>query len=98
MKNYISILFLTLLNFTIAQTLSLDQIMKGDGFIGNQPDNHRWSVDGSTLYFDWNPKNEIGNSTYYWKTGMKEPMLLEETAYDYSEINIPSQQEFENFF
>ena len=98
MKNYISILFLTLLNFTIAQTLSLDQIMKGDGFIGNQPDNHRWSVDGSTLYFDWNPKNEIGNSTYYWKTGMKEPMLLEENAFDYSEINIPSQQEYEEVY
>ena len=98
MKNYISILFLTLLHFTFAQTLSLDQIMKGDGFVGNQPENHRWSIDGNTLYFDWNPKNKIGNSTYYWKTGMKEPILLEEDAFDYSEINIPSQRDYEEVY
>jgi len=45
-------------------TLSLGEIMKGNEFIGHQPENIRWSIDGSKIYFDWNPKNEPGNSTY----------------------------------
>lgn len=47
--------------------------MKGNDFIGNLPENERWSLDGSTIYFDWNPTKEWGNSTYYWKKGMKAP-------------------------
>jgi dipeptidyl aminopeptidase/acylaminoacyl peptidase len=38
--------------------------MKGNEFIGHQPENIRWSVDGKTIYFDWNPNNEPGNSIY----------------------------------
>jgi hypothetical protein len=45
-------------------TLSLREIMKGNEFIGHQPENIRWSIDGTKIYFDWNPKNEPGNSTY----------------------------------
>ena len=45
-------------------TLSLGEIMKGNEFIGHQPENIRWSIDGTKIYFDWNPKNEPGNSTY----------------------------------
>ena len=56
-----------------AQSLKLEEIMKGNDFIGNLPENERWSLDGSTIYFDWNPTKEWGNSTYYWKKGMKAP-------------------------
>lgn len=49
--------------------------MKGDGFVGPQPENHRWSIDGQKIYFDWNPKNEPGSSVYFWKKGMKAPQL-----------------------
>ena len=56
-----------------AQSLQLEEIMKGDAFIGPQPENPRWSLDGQKMYFDWNPKNEPGSSTYYWKKGMKSP-------------------------
>ncbi len=35
----------------------------GDDFIGHQPENHYWTVDGS-LAFEWNPNNEPGNSQY----------------------------------
>ena len=70
MQKYIFTLFILIGLNGIAQNLQLEQIMKGDGFIGNQPENHRWSIDGSTVYFDWNPNNEIGNSTYYWNSSM----------------------------
>ena len=46
-----------------AQTLTLENIMKGDEFIGHQPNNHQWSFDGSTIYFNWNPENEPVSST-----------------------------------
>jgi dipeptidyl aminopeptidase/acylaminoacyl peptidase len=59
-----------------AQSLKLEEIMKGDAFIGPQPENPRWSVDGQKIYFEWNPKNEPGSSTYYWKKGMKAPELV----------------------
>ena len=56
-----------------AQSLKLEEIMKGDAFIGNQPENPRWSLDGHKVYFDWNPQNDPGSSTYFWKKGMKSP-------------------------
>ncbi len=59
-----------------SQALVLEDIMKGNEFIGHQPANPQWSYDGSTVYFSWNPKNEPGNSTYFWKKGMINPELL----------------------
>ncbi|MGV3696116.1 prolyl oligopeptidase family serine peptidase [Flavobacterium sp.] len=71
--------FLMLLVFSSlavhAQSLKLEEIMKGDGFIGRQPDNHHWSLDGTKVYFDWNPDNKPGTSVYYWQKGMKNPQL-----------------------
>lgn len=71
-------LFLLLIfsSISIAQSLKLEDIMKGDAFVGCQPENPRWSLDGQKIYFDWNPKNEWGTSTYYWKKGMKAPELV----------------------
>lgn len=66
--------------------------MMGDEFIGNQPQNHRWSMDGSTVYFDWNPKNEVGNSTYYWNSSMKTLQVLEDSD---AEIDDSNQKEYE---
>jgi dipeptidyl aminopeptidase/acylaminoacyl peptidase len=77
MKN----LFLALICFaftlsSLSQNLKLEEIMKGDAFIGNQPENPRWSLDGKKLYFDWNPNNEFGLSTYFWEKGLAKPQLV----------------------
>ncbi len=69
-----------------AQSLKLEDIMKGDAFIGFQPENPRWSLDGQKIYFDWNPKKEWGSSPYYWKKGMKTPALVSG-----NEINLSQQ-------
>jgi dipeptidyl aminopeptidase/acylaminoacyl peptidase len=45
--------------------------MKGNEFIGHQPENIRWSADGKTIYFDWNPNNDPGNSTYGYLPNVK---------------------------
>ena len=56
----------TVLSQTIPNnsTLSIKEIMKGNEFVGNLPENIRWSADGKTIFFEWNPQNELGNSTY----------------------------------
>lgn len=57
------------------QKLKLEDIMKGDAFIGVQPDSTRWSLDGKKVYFEWNPNNEWGTSTYFWEKGLTQPKL-----------------------
>ncbi len=92
MQKYIFFFFVFIGLNVNAQNLQLEQIMKGDEFIGNQPENQRWSIDGSTVYFDWNPNNEVGNSTYYWNSSVKEPQILEDLD---AEIDDSNQKEYE---
>lgn len=47
-------------------SLELKEIMKGDEFIGHQPENISWSIDGKQIYFDWNPENNPLNSSYFF--------------------------------
>lgn len=76
MKKYCGFFLLLFTFFSNAQNLRLEDIMKGDEFIGHQPDNHRWSIDGQTVLFDWNPNNEIDNSTYFWNKTSKSPQKV----------------------
>ncbi len=57
-------------------SLVLKEIMKGNDYIGEQPDYFRWSVDGSAIYFEWNPTNEIGSSTYAYSVTSKNPQPI----------------------
>ncbi|MEZ7499773.1 prolyl oligopeptidase family serine peptidase [Flavobacterium sp. Arc3] len=59
-----------------SQVLQLEDIMKGDTFIGEQPFSGRWSLDNKKVYFEWNPNNELGASTYFWEKGMSKPLLV----------------------
>lgn len=59
-----------------SQVLQLEDIMKGDTFIGEQPFSGRWSLDSKKVYFEWNPSNELGASTYFWEKGMTKPLLV----------------------
>ena len=88
MKKNIFILFLLTCSFTMhSQKLQLEEIMKGDEFIGNQPSNQRWSLDGQKIYFDWNPKNEIGSSTYFVDKSTLKPQLATAKEAAFSKLN-----------
>ena len=88
MKKNIFILFLLTFNLGVqGQKLQLEEIMKGDGFIGNQPSNQRWSLDGQKIYFDWNPKNEIGTSTYFVDKNNIKPQLVNAKESEFSRLN-----------
>jgi acetyl esterase/lipase len=87
MQKYSFSLFVLVAFSAFSQNLGLEQIMKGNEFIGNQPENHRWSIDGSKVYFDWNPKSKPGNETYSWNSDMKEPQLIEDKNIEIEDFN-----------
>lgn len=92
-------LFLVLSTISLtAQNLKLEEIMKGDAFIGPQPEKHHWSVDGQKVYFEWNPKNEPGTSVYYWKKGMKAPELAPQKEANLSQLNYISNSDKSTFY
>ena len=75
-KSTYTCVFLFLSFIVQSQTLKLEEIMKGDAFIGEQPFNPRWSLDGQKIYFEWNPNNDLGASTYFWQKGMTSPQIV----------------------
>lgn len=99
MKN----LFFTLVCFVFTasiygQNLKLEDIMKGDAFIGNQPENPRWSLDGKKVYFEWNPKNELGSSTYYWEKGFSKPLLTTPVEALFSKLDFKQNPSSDSVF
>ncbi len=67
-------------------TLKISEIMQGDKFVGNLPDNLFWSLDSKKMYFDWNPENAISESLYQYTLSEKQ---ISKVDYD-SEWSLPS--------
>ncbi|MES2589380.1 MAG: prolyl oligopeptidase family serine peptidase [Bacteroidota bacterium] len=83
MKNLFYLALLLFSNSLFSQDiLKLEEIMKGNEFVGNQPSNPSWSWDSKRIFFEWNPSNEPGNSIYFWEKGMKNPQILPDTEYN----------------
>lgn len=74
-----------------SQTLQLEEIMKGDTFIGEQPFYGRWSLDNKKVYFEWNPNNDLGSSTYFWQAGMTIPQLATALESAFSKLDFKSK-------
>ena len=68
MKKLHLILFLSLIGyFSKAQNalnLSVEKIMQDPKWIGTSPSNVFWSEDSKTVYFNWNPEKNLGDSLY----------------------------------
>ncbi|MEL1255261.1 prolyl oligopeptidase family serine peptidase [Flavobacterium sp. DGU38] len=73
------------------QKLKLEEIMKGESFVGNQPTNGRWSLDGKKVYFEWNPKDELGTSTYFWQKGMLKPEVVAPKEAAFSQLDFKTK-------
>lgn len=86
-KNLILVIGIFFSMTSQSQTLKLEEIMKGNAFIGVSPENERWSLDGQKVYFDWNPNNELGTSTYFWSNGMAKPELASPTEAAFSKLD-----------
>ncbi|MGR7812602.1 prolyl oligopeptidase family serine peptidase [Lacinutrix undariae] len=69
MKQLITLLCLAFTVFSFAQvknesTLSIDEVMQGENFVGYLPTNISWSDNSKNIYFSWNPDNDTIRSTY----------------------------------
>jgi dipeptidyl aminopeptidase/acylaminoacyl peptidase len=87
--------------FSIAsqgQNLKLEEIMKGEAFIGVQPVNGRWSLDGKKVYFEWNPNNEYGLSTYFWNIGSSKPELAPLKEAEFSKFDFKGKKAADLFY
>lgn len=69
MKFRLPIVFLLMLSASsFAQTLaplSIEKIMRDPKWMGTQPSNPQWSIDGKILYFNWNPDKTPSDSLYF---------------------------------
>lgn len=95
MKYFLTTLLFISSTILFSQNLQLEEIMKGNEFVGNQPSNIHWSVDGKSIFFDWNPNNELGDKAYYWQNGFKEPKLLPTSEFNFAEIQFQGQEKFD---
>ncbi|MDN3674332.1 prolyl oligopeptidase family serine peptidase [Flavobacterium branchiarum] len=86
-KNIIAVALLVFSISGKSQNLKLEEIMKGDSFVGVQPTNQHWSLDGKKVYFDWNPNNDLGLSTYFWEKGMTKPLLAQPKEAAFSQLD-----------
>lgn len=90
-KNIFILIFSFIAIIGNSQKLKLEEIMKGESFIGNQPTNGRWSLDGKKIYFEWNPKDELGASTYFWQKGMVKPELATPKEAAFSQLDFKTK-------
>jgi dipeptidyl aminopeptidase/acylaminoacyl peptidase len=61
----ISILFFTINHSIFGQAdLTITDIMKGDDFVGYLPKSIYWSENSKSIYFTWNPDQDLMESTY----------------------------------
>ena len=67
-------------------SLEIKDIMQGDNFVGHLPSNPYWSLDNSTVYFNWNPDNALSDSLYAYTVKTKK---LNKVDFD-TEYHLPS--------
>lgn len=77
MKKYLSTAFFLIVSICYSQStnqseLSLDEIMKGEQFVGVSPTNIFWSEDSQSIYFKWNPELEPITSLYKYDLATEE--------------------------
>lgn len=76
MNKYILIIVLLLSTIVFSQnnnqsTLTIDQIMQAEKFVGVSPSGIFWSEDSKTIYFNWNPDLELIKSLYKYELSSK---------------------------
>ncbi|MCX2679324.1 prolyl oligopeptidase family serine peptidase [Galbibacter sp. EGI 63066] len=67
-------------------TLSIEQIMQGDDFVGHLPSDVYWSEDGNTIYFQWNPEKAYSDSLYAYNLKTEK---IDKADFE-TEYNLPS--------
>lgn len=61
---------------TNTSTLTIEQIMQGEKFVGYLPENIEWSEDSRTIYFSWNPEQDTLRDLYKVTLDDREPQRV----------------------
>lgn len=76
--------------------LVLKDIMKGNDFIGYQPENIRWNIDGTSILFEWNPEKNPGNSDYVYSINAKN--ILKSNKVQMLEYDLNQNKYLKNYY
>lgn len=68
----------------MAQTLTVEKIMRDPKWIGSSPTNVAWSYDSKQIYFDWNPLAQATDSAYVVAVNSTSP---EKAGYRQARLN-----------
>ncbi|MBS4065742.1 MAG: DPP IV N-terminal domain-containing protein, partial [Chitinophagaceae bacterium] len=64
MRKILLLLSLAYVYAGYSQTLTVDHIMRDPKWMGTSPSNAFWSHDSKTVYFNWNPQQQVSDSLY----------------------------------
>jgi len=100
MKRLFLFSFIVFSQHLSAQQLQLNEIMKGNDFIGYSPEDLQWTVDGSTVLFDWNPTMALQPTLHGYSLSTKS--IKEITISDHRYQSKPTmnytQKRFNNYY
>jgi dipeptidyl aminopeptidase/acylaminoacyl peptidase len=74
--SFILVLTLNAQSYRNESSLTLEDIMKGEQWMGYMPDDVRWSPNGKMIYFTWNPEKEMLNPDYGYNVETGELLKL----------------------
>ena len=73
MRKFILLLFIAVSTNSFAQSLTVDYIMRDPKWMGTSPSNVFWSHDSKTVFFNWNPKQQVSDSLYAYALNTTAP-------------------------
>ncbi|MNJ85939.1 Prolyl tripeptidyl peptidase precursor [compost metagenome] len=78
MSNKLVITILSVLSTAqlFSQSIRMEEIMKGEEFVGFSPENIRWTMDNESVTFRWNPEKELGRSLYAYRIRQKQTVKI----------------------
>jgi len=72
---FVAIILISTSSFGQETTLELSKIMAGNAFIGHQPSAYCWDASGETIFFRWNPSNDL--VAHYYQYSVKTKSLTQ---------------------
>ncbi|CAN1576980.1 DAP2 Dipeptidyl aminopeptidases/acylaminoacyl-peptidases [Spirosomataceae bacterium] len=90
----LSLLFLSFFGAFAQSKLTVDKIMQDPKWIGTSPSNVSWTEDSKSIYFNWNPEKNLGDSLYSYNlqsqkieklSSKKRENLLQVGSYSYDQ-------------
>jgi dipeptidyl aminopeptidase/acylaminoacyl peptidase len=74
--------------------LTVDKIMQDPKWIGTSPSNVSWSEDSKTVFFNWNPEKNLGDSLYSYNLNSKNKQKLSTKEREFAALSGSYTQDY----